>query len=423
MMRIAVADYSGHPFQVQLSRQLAARGHTVLHLHFGEFLTPKGKLGEDADDPENFSSEPVSLGRPFAKYQFLLRRKQEIEVGRRFVSRIGRFAPDLVIASNMPLDALRQIVRYRRKLGYGLIFWQQDIYSIAITRILMQKFGMLGSLVGAYYKAIERQALQQSDAIVAISSDFMGPLKEQFGLPGEKVHVIENWAPLNEITCRTKINAWSTAQGLADKEVILYTGTLGMKHNPALILSVAEAVRTRPNAVVVVTSEGEVAEGLGRQAAAAGLNNLRVLPFQPYDVYPDVLGSADVLISILEPDAGIYSVPSKVLSYLCAGRAIVLSAPPENLASTILQKSKAGICTSAGCGSSFGAAVVRLLEDSELRQDAASNGRKYAEVYFDIEQITSKFERIFRSALPSKARAQGRESISDAPVTDPLGQS
>ncbi|WP_257195697.1 MULTISPECIES: glycosyltransferase family 4 protein [unclassified Bradyrhizobium] len=394
-MRIAVADYSGHPFQVQLSRQLAARGHTVLHLHFSEFLTPKGRLDRDADDPKTFISEAISLGRPFSKYSFIHRRHQEIEVGSRFVARIQQFEPDVVISSNMPLDAIRQIVRAKRKHRYNLVFWQQDIYSIAITRILMQKFGVIGRLVGAYYRAIEKRALRESDAIVAISSDFLTPLKEEFKQPLSKVHVIENWAPLNEITPRPKVNAWSLANGLADKEVVLYTGTLGMKHNPELILSVAEAARHhRPDAVVVVTSEGEVADSLGSQAASRSLTNLQILPFQPYGVYPDVLGSADVLISILEPDAGIYSVPSKVLSYLCAGRAIVLSAPSENLAFSILEKAQAGLPTAAGNPTHFVDAVVALLSDPDLRSRSASNGRKYAETHFDIDQITTKFERI-----------------------------
>ena len=32
-MKIIVHDYAGHPFQVQLSRRLASRGHEVLHLY------------------------------------------------------------------------------------------------------------------------------------------------------------------------------------------------------------------------------------------------------------------------------------------------------------------------------------------------------------------------------------------------------
>ena len=43
-MRISIVDYAGHPFQVQLSRKLAERGHDVLHLYFGQAITPRGML-------------------------------------------------------------------------------------------------------------------------------------------------------------------------------------------------------------------------------------------------------------------------------------------------------------------------------------------------------------------------------------------
>ena len=76
--------------------------------------------------------------------------------------------------------------------------------------------------------------------------------------------------------------------------------------------------------------------------------NLVFLPLQPMDVFPDVLGAADVLVALLENDAGPFSVPSKVLSYLCAGRPILLSAPPSNLSVRLVEKAAAGLCVPAG---------------------------------------------------------------------------
>jgi hypothetical protein len=36
-MRVNLHDFTGHPFQVQLARALAARGHDVLHLYAGQY--------------------------------------------------------------------------------------------------------------------------------------------------------------------------------------------------------------------------------------------------------------------------------------------------------------------------------------------------------------------------------------------------
>ena len=80
-MRIVVHDYSGHPFQVQLSRELARRGHNVLHLHFAGFQTPKAALVRRSDDPPTFAVEAIDLDRPFAKYRLVRRLLQERQLG------------------------------------------------------------------------------------------------------------------------------------------------------------------------------------------------------------------------------------------------------------------------------------------------------------------------------------------------------
>ena len=400
-LRIALCDYSGHPFQVQLSRELARRGHNVLHLHFLEFQSPKGPLAKAPDDPDGFQVEAISLGRPFAKHNFVLRRAQEIEVGRRFAARIAAFAPDTVIGCNLPLDALSKVMTASRECGRSFVFWQQDIYSVAIAKILAKKLGLLGVAVGAHYRGIERHALKKSDAVVAISPDFVPELTLVFGVDPSRVHVIENWASIDDIAPLQKDNAWSRALALTRRQRVLYTGTLGMKHDPALLLRLARALEKRTDAALIVTSEGPAAEWLRREGENCPA--LCVMPFQPYAVYPSVLASADVLVSILEPEAAQYSVPSKVLSYLCAGRPIVLHAPPVNLASRILAASGAGYVASDDAD--FVRRVVSLLKEPNTGLALGAAARRYAETHFAIGNIADRFEGVLREAQRTRLNA------------------
>jgi colanic acid biosynthesis glycosyl transferase WcaI len=422
-VRIAICDASGHPFQAQLSRELARRGHEVLHLYFAEFQTPRGRLSVQPDDPPTFAVAPVSLGRPFAKYSFVRRRFQEIEMGRRIAARIDAFAPDVVIGCNLAIDSVFQVARSCRTSRRPFVYWQQDIWSTAIDRILSQKFGVIGRILGAYYRRLERRVLAMSVATIVIADDFVTALATDFGLPTDNVHVIENWAPLDEISPRPKSNSWTRRHGLDNTEVVLYTGTIGMKHDPAKIFALANALRERPNTAVVVTSEGPAASWLANEARSAGLDNLRVLPFQPYEEYSDVLAAADILIAILEADAGTFSVPSKILSYLCAGRAIVLAAPLENLASRVVVKSGGGVAVSARDTGPFIEAVTSLLDDVPARNIAGSNGRNYAERSFDIRVIGDRFEAILMAATrPSTRRhlAEPTEKLADY-IRTPVG--
>ena len=400
-LKIALCDYSGHAFPLQLSRELARRGHEVLHLHFLEFQSPKGPLAKTPDDPETFHVDAVSLGRPFAKHNFVRRRAQEIEVGRRFARSIQAFQPDVVIGAQLPLDSISQVIAAGKKGGWSFVFWQQDIYSIAIAKVLARKLGVFGLAIGAHYRGIERRALKKSDAVVAISPDFVPELTLVFGVDPSRVHVIENWASIDDIAPLPQDNAWSRALTLTRRHRVLYTGTLGMKHDPALLLRLARVLEKRTDAALIVTSEGPAAEWLKREGRNCPA--LCVMPFQPYAVYSSVLASADVLVSILEPDAAQFSVPSKVLSYLCAGRPIVLHAPPMNLASRILASSGAGYVASDDAD--FVRRVLSLLNDPSRGLALGAAARRYAVSHFAIDKIADRFEGVLAQAQRTRLNA------------------
>ncbi len=107
-----------------------------------------------------------------------------------------------------------------------------------------------------------------------------------------------------------------------------------------------------------------------------------------------VMGTADVLLAILEADAGEFSVPSKILSYLCAGRAILAAFPGRNLASRTLLSANAGLVVSPSAPEAFLEAARRLRSDDLLRSSLARNAAAYASNEFDVEEITDRFEQL-----------------------------
>jgi colanic acid biosynthesis glycosyl transferase WcaI len=396
-LRIVVNDYSGHPFQVELSRSLARRGHNVLHVHFADFQTPKGDLVRRDDDATSFDVCGLSLGRPFAKSRYFRRLLQERRYGWQIAETAISFEPDMVIGCNNPLDAQCVLQESCRSAGVPFVFWLQDIYSFAINHVMRRKLPVLGAAVGAYYTRLERRLLRRSDAVVAITEDFI-PIIIQWGVDEKRCTVIRNWAPLEAISPMDKNNAWSRAQGLVNKKVVLYSGTLGLKHDPLLLVYLAENLRSRGDTIVLVVSEGIGAEHVKNEAGKRGLENIRVLPFQPFSSYSQVLGSADILLSMIEPAAGIFSVPSKVLSYFCAGRALVLSVPKENLAAKTVVEVGAGRCVDPGDREAFCGAVINYLDSPERSLADGRKGRTYAENTFAIEAITDRFEAVLSVA-------------------------
>jgi glycosyltransferase involved in cell wall biosynthesis len=138
-------------------------------------------------------------------------------------------------------------------------------------------------------------------------------------------------------------------------------------------------------------------EWLAAQATAQNIKSLRCMGFQPFEALPDVLGSADVLVAILEADAGVFSVPSKVLSYFCAGKPVLLAVPKENLAARIVEQAHAGLVVGPTEVNAFCSAARRFIDSPQLRDQSGVAARRYAESNFDIKRIAKQFEKILES--------------------------
>ncbi len=399
-MRILLHDFAGHPFQAQLSRSLADRGHTVTHAYCGNVLTGRGRLNREATDPASLSFAPIAVAHEFARYSLWKRPLHELRYGRELSHLAATFTPDVVISANTPLLAQTVLRRHAQQSGATFVYWLQDLLGIGTSTQLHQRFGKVGGFVGDRLRSLESHLLRRSDAVVTITRDFF-PLLTQLGVEPQRVTTLENWAPLDELPVLPRENAWAEAHGLTGLPVFLYAGTLGLKHDPALLLELAEAVAE--DAKVVVVSSGIGADWLREHAARRRLDNLEVLPFQPYGRLPEVLATGDVLVTLLEPEAGVFSVPSKVLSYHCAGRAILCAVPPENLAARIVERNRSGLTVAPGDSRAFVAAGRRLLRDDKSRRELGRNARRYAEETFDITTIADRFEAVIQNARTRRA--------------------
>jgi glycosyltransferase involved in cell wall biosynthesis len=393
-MRIVVHDYVGYAFPAQLARALARRGHDVLFLHCSSFVAGKGHVEASAGDPATLAFDSVGLAGSFAKYDVRRRIAHERETGRELARRVTAFRPDVVLSSNAPLIVQRALLQAAHANGGRFVFWQQDVISAAARRVLGQRSRLVGAAAESAVAVLERRLLRASDAVVVISEDFV-PLLRRWGVDQARTSVIENWAPLDELPVLSRDNEWAREHELADRFVFLYSGTLGFKHDPSLLLELARWARGH-EAVVAVVSEGPGSDWLAREGAEEPA--LRLLPYQPYERLPEVLASADVLVALLETDAGAFSVPSKVLTYLCAGRPLLVSVARDNLAARVVERSGGGVVVPPNDPQALVSAAALLHADNAMRAELGARARSYAETTFDLGTIADRFEQVLERA-------------------------
>jgi colanic acid biosynthesis glycosyl transferase WcaI len=404
-MKIHLHDFAGHPFQAQLSRALARRGHEVSHSFSSQYVSGKGALERRPDDPNNLRFSPITAATDFNKYAPAQRLKFEFLYSRALARALSVNPPDVAILCNIPLIAHRRVTACLQRAKIPWVYWHQDICSVAMGQELMQRLPRpVAAPAARYLVSLEKYCLQRAAVVVPIDTGFSDTYR-MWGAQDVRPRVIPNWAPLDEIMPMTRENAWAQRNGLpVGRTRLLYSGTLGRKHNPMLLLDLLDKLeRNGVAADLTVVSEGDGAD-LVRQHAMHR-DNVRVLPFQTAAALPEVLASADFLVAILEPGAANYSVPSKVLSYLAAGRPIVGLMPEGNAASVALREAGSLVATPAAAGVSAAADWVKRMSSDRAATTLIGNGsRVYAEKHFNIEQVTDEFETVIMQVREQEVR-------------------
>ncbi|GGW44136.1 hypothetical protein GCM10010503_21090 [Streptomyces lucensis JCM 4490] len=400
-MRILVHDYSGHPFQAQLSRELARRGHDVVHSTCTAYVSGKGNL---AGGTPGLRFVTIGDGVSLRKEAYFRRLGQETRLGLQLARQVRREKPDVALLSNLPIPVLVVAAAVLGRLRVPWVLWHQDVTAVALKSFAAADVAKSMGVAAKVFEAGEKWSARRAAAVVVIADSFVR-VHEQWGTAG-KVTVIPNWAPLDEIVPLPRANAWSAQHGLDDVRTVLYSGTLGLKHNPVLLVSLAERLRERGVRVrLVVVNDGPAVPVLREAAAARGVD-LVLLPFQPYERLPEVLGTGDVLVVLLGPDAGQFSVPSKTLSYLCAGRPVLGLMPAENLAARLLHRAGSAVFPPEESALDGAAAWVReVLSDPGHAERLGKESRALAEREFALEGCASRFEDILRRVTGAAGRS------------------
>ena len=365
-MKILLNDYSGHPFLFELSQHLSKKFH-VIHTYASYFESPKATFNIKKKN-NKIKIIPININKKFKKDNFFLRRSMDLDYGKKIIDLIKKSKPDIVICAQIPLDPLYKIINYCKENKIKTIFWMQDIYSIAISRILNKKIPLLGTLIGKYYFYLEKKCEDKSDKIVVISPDFKKFIDTK---NLNKTSVVENWSPIIKPNIK-KIQYFKKKYNPKNKFCFIYSGTLGYKHNPNLFIKLAEQF---PNCIILISSKGKFADKI-KQISKRKFKNIKIIDWVKYENLSSFLSIANILIVTLEKDASTFSVPSKIYAYLTIEKPILGSMPIENLGSKIINKVKAGYVSKPDDIESFINNAKKIIKNKKIRTYFLNNSKK-----------------------------------------------
>lgn len=389
-IKIHVHDFAGHPFQAELSNALSESGFTLKHTFFTH-VGPTKALAEDIHNSGRIEFEAIVLKQKYEVHNLLKRLLFEAKLAMKLLLIHWRFQPSLTIFANTPLLSASIFRFFTPRAAF--ILWHQDIFSRAIGMRFKSDNTELNAVQRLQVKIIEfleRRLAKGSSEVICISDAFLS-VYTKWSLDLSKVTVIENWAPLDQIHFVPRIR-----NGLSDLYLI-YAGTLGLKHNPELLLQLmAELKKTRSGAELVIISDGDGANYVRNRISAK--DPVSVSGFVPISTLNQKLADSDLALMLLEEGASDFSVPSKTYSYLAAGKCIVAFAPKDNAASISIIKAGGFVFEPTTDGVHDAVDLILGLNDIELTQKEFL-AREFALDNFQITKKVEAFDRIINKTL------------------------
>ena len=272
------------------------------------------------------------------------------------------------------------------------IFGVWDVYPEVGVRIGFFRSQAVIGLVGF----LEDFCLHRAHRIQVLGESFRADLA-QHRVSSNQIVVIPPWLDTELIRPMPRQNSFSHEHSLDEKFVVLYAGNLGLSQGLDTVLEAARRLADRPEILFLFIGDGSGKEQLVSQAA--GLGNVRFLPFQPRDRLPEVLASADASLVVLKQGIGSGSLPSKSFSILASGRPLLASVDEGSDAWNLVQRSRAGLCVLPEDPAALARAILSLKDDPARREQMGRNGRDWAEKFHSPRVAAAQFECLFEDVL------------------------
>jgi colanic acid biosynthesis glycosyl transferase WcaI len=383
-------DYGCHAFTFRLAEHLRAIGTPIRYFANGSLESPNRSSLPEWQQQRPDLVRILRCNQAYGKMGLRRRLLGELEWAQHCTEALEEEKPSAILLSCVPLAAVVRIQRWARAHRTPVIYWLQDLQGRAIHDLLGRKLGLPGRVLGAFAYLWEQEAMERSRMVITIAKEHVQELPAS--VRRERRHqLLENWVDIEKFPLYPLKNDWAVRHHLDCTRNLIYSGTLGLKHDLDVFFHLARDFSTQPDVRVVIVSGGQAADAIRARAEAQHLSNLLVLPFQPYHDVPMILASASVLIAPLDSSAGSFCVPSKVLSYFCAGRPTVIAIDESNPAAMMVRDHGAGIVVKPGDSAGFVSAVRQLINDDSARSAAGRAARRYAEATFVLGIVAKRF--------------------------------
>jgi colanic acid biosynthesis glycosyl transferase WcaI len=241
-------------------------------------------------------------------------------------------------------------------------------------------------------RSIEAFAYGGADKTVCICHGFVEKLTAR-GIPAEKLTLIPLWGDTQNVYPTADASKFRVAHGIDESTfLIMHTGNMGKKQDLMNVVRAAQRLQQHADIRWLLVGQGEERLVLERYIQEQRVTNVTLLPLQPAETLAQMYCAADVLV--LNQRAAVVDsvIPSKLLTYMAAGRAVVAAVSDKSETSHYIDRAKCGVIVQPESPAALAEAVLNLKQACDLRRHLGQNGRAYVQANFTKEKILREYE-------------------------------
>lgn len=272
-----------------------------------------------------------------------------------------------------------------------LVLWVQDLWPEAMQATGFVENRWMLRVVAAAVRYIYRfsdSILIQSEGFRSSVCRLINDKKKILFFPNSSEDVLVGSATAHQDN--------GIAKDVGQSFSLVFAGNIGTAQSCETIIEAAKLLQGVQDIKFYLVGNGSMAESIAKNITDSRLENVVMTGRVSVEEMASIYASASVLLLTLRDDPALSAtIPSKLQSYLAAGKPIIVCSNGE--ASDIVLTAKAGLTCPAGDSEALSQAVQRLYGMlPEERTSLGENGREYFMAHFylpdRVTELAAHFE-------------------------------
>jgi starch synthase len=242
-----------------------------------------------------------------------------------------------------------------------------------------------------------RYNLETANCIICVSKQLKSHLVNNWRIPAQKIFVFPNGVDAEQfcpdLGARRQVRE---SLGINNNPLILFVGNFYEWHDVGTLLDSFPRILTDyPDAHLVLVGDGSLRKTMEQRSIDLGVSHaVHFTGLIPHADVPRYMATADIaVVPYPKMDQENWLSPLKLFEYMAAGRAIIASTVGQVV--DIIRHEKNGLLVPPSDASKMAEAIIRLLEDKDLRARLGQQARYDAVQDHSWEKYISRLETVF----------------------------